>query len=690
MSKFTTGLNDEQRRAVLTTEGPLLVLAGAGTGKTRVITHRIAHLLAGGVPARAVLAMTFTNKAAGEMKERIAKLVPHGAGADLTVGTFHAFCVKALRQFGDRVGLRRNFGICDADDQLMAMKQALRELQLTEADMPPRLCLSRVSLLKSRLLGAEGHLESGDQGEVDLGRAYQRYDAALRASGVLDFDDLLVYMVKLLQDRATLAPFRERFRYLCVDEYQDTNGPQYEIVRQIGGEHRNVCVVGDDDQSIYGWRGADVSKILNFERDFPGAAVVRLETNYRSTYEILQGANAVIRHNTSRHEKTLRSAAGNGEAIIVRRLRDENGEAEFVVADMLQRLRDQRVPLGDLAVLFRTAVQPRVFEMQLRRAGIPYNLVGGMSFFDRKEVRDVLSYLKLIANPSDELALLRVINTPPRGVGGTSVEKMLAVAAQHRLPLADVIARGSEFAALPAGAVVGARAFLESLAGLRHLQTGKDLVTLVKQVVQVVGYQEEIKRCYPEQVTRLKRWEAVTEIMNMAEAHGRMGEAATLASFLEDVALNAQDDNDKEEPAEGRLTLMTLHSAKGLEFGEVYLVGMEEGLLPHARSVADGNVEEERRLAYVGITRARRRLTVTYTESRARYGKRATVLPSRFLYEMLGKQTPPDLLHQSAAVAGKLAAVEEEGAVVAAAPPAPARATKPAAAAKKAPAAKKR
>jgi DNA helicase-2/ATP-dependent DNA helicase PcrA len=644
MSDFTAGLNPEQRKAVLTTEGPLLVLAGAGTGKTRVITHRIAHMLANGVPARSILAMTFTNRAAGEMKERIAKLASKANVADLTVGTFHSFCVKALRQFGDTVGIRKNFGICDADDQLTAMKKALRELQIPEKALPPRLGLSRVSLLKNRLAGPEAGLGSINPQEVDLGRAYQRYDAGLRASGVLDFDDLLLFVVKLLQDKATRAQFQKRYRYLLIDEYQDTNGPQYEIVKQIGGAHRNVCVVGDDDQSIYGWRGADITKILNFEKDFPGATVVRLETNYRSTAQILAGASAVIRNNTARHDKALRSALGDGSAIGVRKLPDEENEALYVVEDIMQRVREHRLPLGTFAVLFRTAMQPRMFEMRLRENGVPYNLVGGMSFFDRKEVRDILSYLKLVANPEDELSLLRVINTPHRGIGDTTVQKMLAVAAERRLPLVEVIRRGDEFPTLPAPALSAARQFLGALGALRGSQAGPELVKLVKQVVGAVAYQEEIQRCYPDPATRAKRWDAVSEIMNMAEAHARYRPQATLASFLEDLTLNANDDSDKEPSGDDKLTLMTLHSAKGLEFGEVYLVGMEEGLLPHARSIEDGDVAEERRLAYVGITRAKQRLTVTYVASRARYGRREAVMPSRFVYEMLGKTPPPEIL----------------------------------------------
>lgn len=644
MSRYTRGLNPEQHKAVRTVKGPLLVLAGAGTGKTRVITHRIAHLVDQGVKPGSILAMTFTNKAAGEMKQRVSSLLNNGASRDLTVGTFHSFCVKALRRYPDRAGIRPGFGICDADDQLVAMKQALRELQIPESSLNPRLCLSQVSLLKNRLTSPDALLESRDDFEASLGRAYQRYNAGLRVSGVLDFDDLLLYMVRLLQDGKTLASFRRRYGYILVDEYQDTNGPQYEIIKAIGGAHRNVCVVGDDDQSIYGWRGADVSKILNFEKDFPKATVVRLETNYRSTAQIIEGANAVIRNNPSRHEKVLCSAAGDGEDIITRRLPDEEAEAQFVVEGIIERVQSENLPLGDFAILFRTAIQPRPFEVQLRHHGIPYNLVGGLSFFDRKEVRDVLAYLKLVANPDDELSLLRVINTPPRGIGTTSIERMLSAAAKGSVPLAELLRRGGTIPGVPDGPATAARRFLETLGGLAHLQAGPDLVTLVTQLVKDVDYDAEIRKRYEEEEVRAKRREAVAEIMNMAELHARQGTKANLAGFLEDVALTANEDRESEETTGRQVTLMTLHSAKGLEFSEVYLAGVEEGLLPHSRSIEDGAIEEERRLAYVGITRARRRLTVTYVQSRARYGKRLGVLPSRFLYEMHGENPPTEVV----------------------------------------------
>ncbi len=641
MSKFLAILNPEQRKAVTTTKGPLLVLAGAGTGKTRVITHRIAYMLSKGVSPKSILAMTFTNKAAGEMRTRIARLVPRVSSGDLTVGTFHSFCVKSLRRFADRAGVRKNFAICDSADQLVAMKNALRNLRIPETTIQPKVCLGRVSLLKSRLVGSKQLMASDDDREVCVGRAYARYDEGLRASGLLDFDDLLLYMVKLLQDKETCAHFRRRYRYLFVDEYQDTNGPQYEIVRRIGEKHRNVCVVGDDDQSIYGWRGADVSKILHFEDDFPEATVVRLETNYRSTNEILQGANALISNNVSRHEKSLRSATGSGDAITMTRLENEETEAEFVVDDIRRRACEGRVPFGNFAILFRTQVQPRLFEMQLRNKHVPYKLVGGMSFFDRKEVRDVLAYLRLVANPADELSLLRVINVPPRGIGTTTVKKALALATQQRLTLSDILVRGSEFPELNPAAVAAAGALLSRLKGFGELTSGRQLVELVKRLLVAVNYGDEIQRCYTDERTRTMRWDALNEIMNMAEIHARQTRGATLTSFLEDLVLSAAEyTGESDDPGNSEVMLMTFHSAKGLEFEQVYLVGIEEGLLPHHRSVQDGGIDEERRLAYVGVTRAKRRLTLTFTASRARYGQRVSTIASRFLYEIRGKKPP--------------------------------------------------
>jgi len=638
-------LNPEQRAAVETTEGPVLVLAGAGTGKTRVITVRMAHLLAKGVAANRVLAMTFTNKAAREMRERVGALTDKKAAAGLTVGTFHSFCARSLRTHAAELDLPKSFSIADASDQQSIVRGVLRDLHVAEATLHPRAALARISLFKNRGHGPEAVLRGAvDASDELLGRAYRKYEEALRRSRALDFDDLLVFTVRLLtESAATRAAFADRFRYVMVDEYQDTNGPQYEIVRLIAGRHRNLCVVGDDDQSIYGWRGADVKKILNFERDFPGARVVRLETNYRSTRPILEAANRVIRNNLSRHEKSLASARGDGDPLLVYQAGDEEDEADFVVRSILERTSRRHERFGDFAILFRTQAQPRAFEARLRASNVPYVVVGGQSFFDRKEVRDLLAYLKLVANPKDEASLLRIVNTPPRGIGKTTVERIDAFAASQGISAAEAFRRVDEIEGVPktaARAAVDLARFLDSLAPLAE-NPGEGLVALVQKLVRGVDYKAEVERCYADTATREARWSAVVEVMNFAENHARRVREATLAGFLEELSLSANDDKTSEDPGRrNAVTLMTVHGAKGLEFPTVYLVGCEEGLLPHHRSVEEDTVDEERRLAYVGITRARDRLVMTLAEERAKYGTRVSSTPSRFLFELLGAEIP--------------------------------------------------
>ncbi len=437
-------LNPAQRDAVSTTEGPLLVLAGAGTGKTRVITTRIAYLISRGVDPASILAVTFTNKAAGEMRERVSHLAGK-ASKDVTVGTFHAFCVKVLREHGHALGLPRKFTICDASDQLSAVKSAMRELRVHETTMHPSALMARMSLAKNRMETPEGFLAAGSGGRDQLvGSVWQRYREFLARTRSLDFDDLLLETVRLLREHEDArAHYRKRYRYILVDEYQDTNHPQYEVVKQIGGEHRNVCVVGDDDQSIYGWRGAEVKNMRQFQSDFPTARVVRLEENYRSTQLILDAANAAISRNV-RHEKALESARGHGVPVRFTRLPDETAEAQFVVREMRSLLRLEEARPQDFAILCRTQVQFRPFEGELRANGLPYVVVGGMSFFDRKEVRDIVAYLKLAVNPRDETSLLRIINTPARGVGKASLDRVLAFATDHGISAGEAFERAGE------------------------------------------------------------------------------------------------------------------------------------------------------------------------------------------------------------------------------------------------------
>jgi DNA helicase-2/ATP-dependent DNA helicase PcrA len=635
-------LNPAQRDAVTTTEGPLLVLAGAGTGKTRVITARIAYLLSRGVAPSSVLAVTFTNKAAGEMRERIGHLVGDAA-KELTVGTFHAFCVQVLRDHAGALGLPKKFTICDASDQIAAVKAAMRELRVHETTMHPSAVLAKVSLAKNRLETPSSYLANGTTNRDQLvGSVWQRYQEFLGRTRALDFDDLLLEAVRLLRDHPTVRDaYRKRYRHILVDEYQDTNHPQYELVRLLGEEHRNVCVVGDDDQSIYGWRGADIRKILGFHQDFHGAKIVRLQTNYRSTRPILNAANTVIRRNSSRHEKALESARGHGEPVRVVRLKDEITEASFVVEEMRKLLRLEEAVPKDFAILCRTQVQFRPFEVELRANGLPYVVVGGMSFFDRKEVRDVIAFLKLAANTSDETALLRVINTPARGVGKASIDRVIEFATENAISAAAAFERVDEIEGVTPQAITGYRALRDAVIDSGLEEATDDLVPKLDAFLQKIDYRAEVNRTYQDPQARDARWQGVVEVLNFAENHVRRAAKPSLHKFLQELALSSGDGpGDKTEKTRDGVTLMTLHAAKGLEFPHVFLVGLEEGILPHARAVAENGVEEERRLAYVGITRAMTNLTITWALERARYGRKANSMPSRFIYEAQDTEMP--------------------------------------------------
>jgi len=637
-----SSLNPAQNEAVTTTQGPVLVLAGAGTGKTRVITVRMAYLLQQGVAPEQILAMTFTNKAAREMRSRVIDIVGKQRGKKLFVGTFHSFCIELLRTHGDKIGIP-NFTISDGSDQLSMLRKILREVSVGEVTMKPGQALARISLLKNKLQDNANYLAEAKDDEDELvARVWERYDAQLRRSRALDFDDILLYALKILQlDGPARDYYRNQYKYVMVDEYQDTNGPQYEIVRAIASGHRNLCVVGDDDQSIYGWRGADISKILGFETDFPGAAVIKMETNYRSTAPILKAANRVIRNNPNRHEKTLRSHHGEGLPLSLVIAEDETEEADHVAREIQDLVRDTASKLSDMAILFRTGPQARVFEQVLRTRNIPYVLIGGMSFFDRKEVRDVVSYLKLVVNPDEEMALLRVINCPPRGVGKTSIDRILQFSTNEEISISDAFQRCAEIEGVTDAAIVAVDELFKVLETLRN-QKGS-LVGRVSALIEAVSYKTEVERNYPDELTRQQRWTAVEEVMNFAENHARKKKNANIESFLQDLALSADDRPEPEgKEKRNRVTLMTLHAAKGLEYQRVYLVGLEEGLLPHARSVAEDTVEEERRLAYVGITRAKRVLTLSLTKTRARGGHRIQTMPSRFLFELKDEKPPAD------------------------------------------------
>ncbi|MDG1490580.1 MAG: UvrD-helicase domain-containing protein, partial [Planctomycetota bacterium] len=494
MSRILEGLNPEQRAAVTQTSGPVLVLAGAGTGKTRVITVRIAYLISNGVLAEKILAMTFTNKAAAEMRERLGKLVGKKKASTVIASTFHSFCLRTLREYAAELGYPEGFTIADSSDQLSILKLSLRELHIPEARMKVQEIQSKISLAKNRLDTPASFLaKAGDTKHELVGRVWEKYRDILRRSRRLDFDDLLTETLRLLKEnKAVRLELQARHRYLLVDEYQDTNGVQFEIVCQLTGPEKHLCVVGDDDQSIYGWRGADVSKILGFERSFPGAKVVKLETNYRSTAQILGAANRVIKNNPNRHDKALRSALGDGEPLMAVTMRDESVEAEKVVAE-IKHLVSQGHAYSDFAILFRTAVQPRPFEAELRMKEVPYVLVGGMSFFDRKEVRDVLAYLRVVANPRDEASLLRIVNSPPRGVGKTTLDRVLEFATQEGISVADAFDRAEEVPKINMRAVEAVQGLRARLREVHRLHPkGEDLVELARRVVEEVAYRDEV------------------------------------------------------------------------------------------------------------------------------------------------------------------------------------------------------
>jgi DNA helicase-2/ATP-dependent DNA helicase PcrA len=651
-------LNPAQRNAVETLRGPLLVLAGAGTGKTRVVTHRIANLIRHGTQAERILAVTFTRKAAGEMQERaIALLTPSKKPAGRRakkpasrpqISTFHALCVTILRRHITRLGYPPNFAICDRGDQESLARGALREIRVPDETLRPGDLLAIVSNWKNRsiLPDAAASIAASDREHL-AAAAYRRYQKQLKLRGMVDFDDLLLCVERLLADFPVIR--REeatRFDHVLVDEYQDTNGSQYRIVKSLAMGHRNLCVVGDDDQSIYGWRGAEVTHILRFKEDWPDAKVVRLEENYRSAGAILAFANTLIAFNSHRHDKVLRPARGDGPRPRILQLQDETQEAEAVVADIQKTLSEPGRPrprLSDFAILCRTNEQPRAFETELRRVNLPYVLMGGMSFFDRKEVRDLIAYLKVLDNPQDEPSLLRIINNPPRGIGSSTVKQLIAKAVEQGEPLWQLLASPAACGLAPS-ASESLHKFVALINSLTEMASRLPADKLLAAVVDRTGYRHELERLYPDPAERDARTASIEELLNAAAnyvAHVD-SDKPSLRGFLDEIALGNRDDaDDKEQDLQrNAIALMTLHSAKGLEFPYVYMVGMEEGILPHKRSLElpdDSAIDEERRLCYVGVTRAQEQLTLSLALSRRKWGKPRETIPSRFLFEMTGK-----------------------------------------------------
>ena len=634
-------LNPPQREAVLLTEGPLLILAGAGSGKTRVITHRIAYLI-GELNIRPwnVLAVTFTNKAAEEMRERVANLL--GAeGLNVWVGTFHATCVKILRKSAQHLGLRSSFVIYDEGDQLALLRMCLRELDLSERVIHPRVVQSRISRAKNDLLTpAEYAAQAADYLEERVARIYYRYDAALQRNGALDFDDLLRETVRLFLERPMiLTSYQDLWSYIMVDEYQDTNHAQYRLIRLLAERHQNLAVVGDDDQSIYRWRGADLGNILDFERDYPLCKVIRLEQNYRSTKSILEAASSVIAWNRGRKEKRLWTDNDAGEPIGFCHARDEEDEAVFIVETIRHLAVQEGYSFDDFAVFYRVNAQSRVLEDALRQAVVPYVIVGGLRFYERKEIRDLLAYLRLIANPADSVGFLRAVNVPPRGVGRTTLDRLTEFAMASGLSLWEACAEIEKHGLLPTRqlkALQDFRSLIERF-GMRLPETS--VPDLVSTLLHETGYVAELeKEGTPDALSRI---ENLRELISAAQDFTQRSEDTSLHAFLDMVSLLTNVDEGLRDTG-GKVTLMTLHMAKGLEFPVVFIAGMEEGLIPHGRAYTDPEeLEEERRLCYVGMTRAKRRLFLTTAVQRRLYGAESFNLPSRFLEEI-----KPHLLHR--------------------------------------------
>ena len=647
MSIYDT-LNDRQKEAVLHTEGPLLILAGAGSGKTRVLTHRIAYLIEEkGVNPWNILAITFTNKAAGEMRERVDNLVGFGSES-IWVSTFHSMCVRILRRHIEALGYATNFTIYDTDDQKTLMKDVCKLLEVDTKVYRDRSLLSAISKAKNELMTPEElMLEAGrDFSRKKVAEVYGEYERQLRANNALDFDDLLLKTVQLFQtQKEVLDYYQERFRYIMVDEYQDTNTVQFELVRLLAGKYRNLCVVGDDDQSIYKFRGANIQNILNFEKVFPDARVIKLEQNYRSTETILEAANGVIRHNKGRKDKSLWTENGKGEAIEFRQFDTAYDEAEYVVDDIRRQVEAGEGSYSDHAILYRTNAQSRMFEEKFVTAGIPYKIVGGINFYARREIKDLLAYLKTVDNAQDDLAVRRIINVPRRGIGLTSINRVQEYAARREMGFYEALLGADLIPDIGRGL-----SKLESFAALmEHFKRDAQEMTisdLLQEILEETGYIESLQAEDAEEAEA--RLENIDELRNKIaayeEACQEQDEPATLSGFLEEVALVA-DIDDLDENSD-YVVLMTLHSAKGLEFPHVYLVGMEDGLFPSYLTITADDpeeVEEERRLCYVGITRAQEKLTLTCAKRRMVRGETQYNKMSRFL-----KEIPLELLSTGA------------------------------------------
>lgn len=628
-------LNPEQRKAVEDTEGPLLIMAGAGSGKTRVLTHRIAYLISTRkAPPWAILAITFTNKAAREMQERVSKLV--GAeGRDIWVSTFHSMCVRILRRDIERIGFTSNFSILDSTDQLSVIRAIMKEQNIDTKKFEPKAIQAMISAAKNELITPQKYEQnSKDYFEGIVAKVYVKYQQRLRSNNSLDFDDLIMKTIELFKDVPDVLDFyQKKFKYIHVDEYQDTNRAQYMLCKLLAADHHRICVVGDSDQSIYRWRGADISNILNFEKDYPDATTILLEQNYRSTSTILNAANSVIANNAGRKPKKLWTDQGDGNKIKVYRADSEHAEGYFVASEIVKNVKDGG-QYRNHAILYRTNAQSRVIEEILIKSDIPYQIVGGIKFYDRKEIKDILAYLRLLSNPDDDISLTRIINVPKRGIGSTTLAKLAAAAAERSTSIFKVLATVDDlgFAGRTRNALVE---FYDMIVALHGMTEFLSVTELTEQILEHSQYRVELVQ--ENTLESRSRLENIDEFLSVTMEFEQTNEDKTLVSFLTDLALIADIDsmNDTPEEDDNAVVLMTMHSAKGLEFPNVFIIGMEEGVFPHSRAFLDNEeLEEERRLAYVGITRAEQKLFLSCAQSRTLYGRTTANPPSRFLEEI--------------------------------------------------------
>jgi superfamily I DNA/RNA helicase len=645
-------LNPQQRQAVETLNGPLLILAGAGTGKTRVITFRIAHLIAKGVTPGNILAVTFTNKAAREMQERISKLIPaprkapDGSRPDKdsrpTICTFHSLCVRILRQYIDRLGYKKNFVIYDQSEQLSAVKKILAQISAKGEKTDPAAVLSLLSRFKN---GGEKAAVFGDESVRALAQHIRsRYETALHACNAVDFDDLILLTLKLFTEHPdVLESCRAKYRYVMADEYQDTNASQFQLIHSLAANHRNLCVVGDDDQSIYGWRGAEIGNLLDLEKYFPEVKVVKLEQNYRSTNTILNAANALIKNNPRRRPKQLWSSKGQGNKILLRAYNHDEDEARNVVEQIEFARLAHRTPWSDNAILFRTNIQSRPLETALRQGGVRYHLIGGQSFFDRREVKDFIAFVKTFLHPHDDVSLLRIANVPARGLSDVTMERLLGASHERKSsvftamknPLVQV-----EFQTRVRESIERFVQWIEQTGAQLHHESSLSLRAWGDKFLDDTGYFAELRRGEKDKEAAENRIRNLRDLITTLDNFGQPGQspADRLQTFLEDITLDAEMLEEKENAGDA-VTLITMHSCKGLEFPHVYIVGLEEGLLPHSRSATEGTLDEERRLFYVGVTRAMQGLVISHCAGRKKYGQLMPCHPSRFL-----KELPADLV----------------------------------------------